>query len=167
MKRKTGVKFVSVKASSPQIRRTGVPNLGRWLRLIWGGEYFSQKAQGIVAKYKKIQIQRTQNKSKTVFIPDMAHKQNLPPYQHKVCVPIWNISRIVSIVVFRETTSTEHTISVLFLISFRRIVNERNCKVSVRHVMECQTELDPGKPFSSVFLKDQEEHSTQVDWFWI
>jgi hypothetical protein len=28
--------------------------------------------------------------------------------------------------------------------------------------MECQTELDPGKPFSSVFLKDQEEHSTQA-----
>jgi hypothetical protein len=27
--------------------------------------------------------------------------------------------------------------------------------------MECQTELDPGKPLSSVFLKDQEEHSTQ------
>jgi len=32
---------------------------------------------------------------------------------------------------------------------------------------ECdsQTELDPGKPFSSVFLKDQEENSTQSDWF--
>jgi hypothetical protein len=33
--------------------------------------------------------------------------------------------------------------------------------------MECQAELDPGKPFSPVFLKDQEEHSTQADWFWI
>jgi hypothetical protein len=33
--------------------------------------------------------------------------------------------------------------------------------------MEYQTELDPGKPFSSAFLKDQEEHSTQADWFWI
>jgi len=53
MKRKTGVKFVSAKASSPQIRRTGVPNLGRWVCLIWGGEQFSQKAQGIVTKYKK------------------------------------------------------------------------------------------------------------------
>ena len=27
--KKTGVKFVSVKASSPQIRRTRVPNMGR------------------------------------------------------------------------------------------------------------------------------------------
>jgi hypothetical protein len=27
--------------------------------------------------------------------------------------------------------------------------------------MESQTEWDPGKPVSSVFLKDQEEHSTQ------
>jgi len=33
--------------------------------------------------------------------------------------------------------------------------------------MECQTELDPGKPFYSLFFKDQEEHSTQVDWFCI
>jgi len=29
MKRKMGEKFVPAKASSPQIRRTGVPNLGR------------------------------------------------------------------------------------------------------------------------------------------
>jgi hypothetical protein len=28
--------------------------------------------------------------------------------------------------------------------------------------MLCQTELDLGKLFSSVFLKDQEEHSTQA-----
>jgi hypothetical protein len=27
--------------------------------------------------------------------------------------------------------------------------------------------LDAGKPISSVVLKDQEEHSTQVDWFWV
>jgi hypothetical protein len=31
--------------------------------------------------------------------------------------------------------------------------------------MECQTGMDPGKPLSSVFLKDQEEHSTQADCF--
>ena len=35
------------------------------------------------------------------------------------------------------------------------------------NLMECQTKLDPGKPFSSLFIKDQEEHSTQADWFWI
>jgi hypothetical protein len=33
--------------------------------------------------------------------------------------------------------------------------------------MACQTELDPGKPFSSILFKDQEGHSTQADWFWI
>jgi hypothetical protein len=32
----------------------------------------------------------------TVFNPDKTHKQNLPPYQHKVCAPIWNVSHIVS-----------------------------------------------------------------------
>ena len=35
------------------------------------------------------------------------------------------------------------------------------------NLMECQTELDPGEPFSSVFFKDQEEHLTQAEWFWI
>ena len=39
---------------------------------------------------------------------------------------------IFSIVVFTETTSTEHTISVLFLISFRPIVSERNSSVNFR-----------------------------------
>jgi len=37
-----------------------------------------------------------QTKNKTVFIPEKAHKQNLPPYQHKMCAPIWNISHMVS-----------------------------------------------------------------------
>jgi len=47
-------------------------------------------------KIQKIQTQRLQTKNKTVFIPDKAHKTNLPPYQHKLCAPIWNISHIVS-----------------------------------------------------------------------
>jgi hypothetical protein len=34
------------------------------------------------------------------------------------------------------------------------------------NMMVCRTELDPGKPFFFVLLKKQEEHSTQVDWFW-
>jgi hypothetical protein len=36
------------------------------------------------------------NRTVGLFIPNKAHKQNLPPYQHKVCAPIWNISHIVS-----------------------------------------------------------------------
>jgi hypothetical protein len=39
---------------------------------------------------------------------------------------------LFSIVVFRETTSSEHTISVLFLILFSRIVNESNSYFRVR-----------------------------------
>ena len=86
MKRKTCAKFISLKASYPLIRPTRVPNLGRWIIY----------PESIKNSYiiEKIQIQR---KNKTVFIPDKAHKQNLPPYQHKVCEPIWNISHIVSV----------------------------------------------------------------------
>ena len=50
-----------------------------------------------------------------MFIPDKADKQNLPPYKHKVCAPIWNILHGVSTLLncgLRETTSTEHTQSV-------------------------------------------------------
>ena len=42
---------------------------------------------------KKLQIQRNK---KAVFNPEKSHKQNPPPYQHKVCEPILNISHIVS-----------------------------------------------------------------------
>jgi hypothetical protein len=37
-----------------------------------------------------------QTKNNTVFIPDKDHKQNLPLHQHKVCMPICNISQTVS-----------------------------------------------------------------------
>ena len=55
-------------------------------------------AKGTKNSYRilKIQIERLQTKNKTVFIPDRACKQNLPPYQHKVCAPICNIWHIVS-----------------------------------------------------------------------
>jgi len=56
--------------------------------LIWGGEKFTQKAQRIVTEFKILQIKRIQTKNKRVFISDKAHKQNLPPYQQKVCAPI-------------------------------------------------------------------------------
>jgi len=43
MKIKMGVKFISVKASSPQIRRTRVPNLGRaWNRIMFATEVYLQ-----------------------------------------------------------------------------------------------------------------------------
>jgi hypothetical protein len=45
---------------------------------------------------------------KTAFIPDKAHKQNLPPYQHKVCAIFRTSYPLFYIVVCRETTGTEH-----------------------------------------------------------
>ena len=51
-----GIKFVSVKASSPQIRRTGFSNLGRWI--------IYEKSTKISYKTQKIQIQRIQTKNK-------------------------------------------------------------------------------------------------------
>jgi hypothetical protein len=33
-------------------------------------------------------VPNLERKNKTVFIPDKAQKENLPPYQHKVCAPI-------------------------------------------------------------------------------
>jgi hypothetical protein len=130
MKRKTGVKFVSVIASSPQIGCTCFPNIERYVRLIWGGQFFIKKAQRIVTKHEKIQIRRIQTMNKRVFIPDKAHNLNLPPYLNTQCVCPSETFRtsylFFSSVVFRETTDTEHTISVLFLVFLRRIVSEWN-----------------------------------------
>jgi hypothetical protein len=74
------VKFFLSKASPPCIRRTHVPNLGRLI------DTESTKNSYRILKnfsYKGYKLRTTQ-----VFIPDKAHKQNLPPYQHTVCAPI-------------------------------------------------------------------------------
>jgi len=161
MKRKTGVKLVSIKASSPQIRCTRVPKLGRWI-------IFTENARDSY-KIQKIQIQRIQKKNKTVFMPDKAHKQNLPPYQHKVCTPIWNISHIVSSLLHcglqrndQCRTHNQRPVPHLLLLNLQRKERLGHCP----NPMECQTELDPRKPFSSIFLKYQKEHSMQANWFW-
>jgi hypothetical protein len=91
----------------------------------------------MVTEFKTLKLQRIKIKNKKVFIPENVHKQNLPPYQHKVFAPICNtsITHMVStfyIVVFRETTTREHTTSVLFLILYSRIVSERNSQFGVR-----------------------------------
>jgi len=115
-------------------------------------------------------MQRIQTKNKRVFIPDKAHKQTLPLYQHKMCAPIWNISQIESSLLHRGIqrndqyrTHIQRLVTYLLLSNRQRKEQLGQCQ----NPMECQTELDPGKPFSSVFLKDHEEHSTQADWFWI
>jgi len=53
---------------------------------------------------------------------------------------------VFSIVVFRQTTSAEHTISILFLVFFRRIVSERNREVSVRMWWSVGRCLIPANP---------------------
>jgi hypothetical protein len=99
------VKFFSVKSSYPLIRRTRFPYLGRWIIY----RESTKNNYGIL----KITNTKDNTKNKTVFIPEKAHKQNLPSYQHTVCVcvrpsEIFRASYpLFSIVVFRETTSTE------------------------------------------------------------
>ena len=95
---------------------------------------------------------RTTNK--TVFIPDKAHKQNLPPHQHKVCAPIWNISHIVPSLLQcglrrndQYRTHNQRFVPHLLPSNLQRKEQLGQCS----NVMECRTELDPGKPFSSSF----------------
>jgi hypothetical protein len=65
VKRKTCTKFVSLKASHPVIRRTRVPDFGRWI--IYPES--TKNSYRIKKKYKY--------KGRTkVFIPDKVHKQN-------------------------------------------------------------------------------------------
>jgi hypothetical protein len=70
-----------------------------------------------------------QTKNNTVFIADKAHKKIFLHTSTK-CVRPSEIFRtsypLFSTVVFREATSTEHTISVLFPIFYSLIVSERN-----------------------------------------
>jgi hypothetical protein len=64
MRRKRGVKFVSVKAYHLSKLGARVPIMGGYVRLIWGGEQFTKKAQRIVTKHEKIQIQGIQTKNR-------------------------------------------------------------------------------------------------------
>ena len=140
--RKTGVIFVAVKASSSQIRHTRVPNMGRWII------YKENTKDSYKIRKKKIQIQRIQTKNKTVFIPDKVHKQNLPPYQHKVCAPIWNISHIISTLLHyglqRNDQYRTHNQRLVPLHPSNHQRKER--LVLCWNLIKCQTELDPGKP---------------------
>jgi hypothetical protein len=124
----------------------------------------TQKAQRIVTALEKLQLQGIHTNKKRVFIPDKTHKQNLPPCQHKVCAPIFNISHIVSTVLHcglqRNDQYKTHNQR---LVPHRQSNRQREEQlVRFPNLMECQKALDPSKPFSSVFLKDQEDHSTQA-----
>ena len=161
MKRKTGEKFVSAKASSPQIRRTRVPNLGRWI-------IFTESTRNSYKIQKKIQIRRIQNKNKTCLsLTRLTNKSSSIP-AHSVCAhlkhfahriqssPLWSSDK-------RPVQNTQRPVPHLLPSNLQRKEQLGQCP----NVMECQTELDLGKPFSYVFLKDQEEQSMLADWFWV
>ena len=157
-----GVKFVSVKASSPQIRRTHVPNLGRWIiyKESTKNSYKTQKKY----KYKGYKLRTKQCLSLT----GSQTKSSSIPTQ-SVCAHLKH-SHIVSSLLHcglqrndQYRTHNQHLVPHLLPSNCQRQEQLGQCP----NLMECQTELDPGKTFSSVFLKDQKEHSTQANWFWI
>jgi hypothetical protein len=68
-------------------------------------------------------------KNNIVFITDKINKKIFLQTSTKSMRPSAIFCRsypLFSTVIFRETTSTEHTNSVLFLILFSRIVSDRN-----------------------------------------
>ena len=79
---------------------------------------------------------------KREFIPDESHKQNLPPYQHKVCASIWNISHIVSTLQHcgLQTNDQYRTHSILFLFCwiFSEInISVRRSRISAKNSLPC------------------------------
>jgi hypothetical protein len=109
------------------------------------------------------------NKSVGLFITDKAHKQkssfipaqsvcaHLKHFAHRIqSPPLWSSEK--------DQCKTNNQRHVSLLTSNRQQKEELG---QCPNLMECQTELDPGKPFSSFFLDDQVEHSTQSDWFWV
>jgi hypothetical protein len=124
----------------------------------------------LLQNFKKLHLQRTQSKNNKVLLPDKVHKQNLPPYQHKVCAPICNVTHIVSTLLHCGLQiNDQHRTHNQHLVPHPRQLNRQREEqlVLCTNLMACQTELDPCKLVSSVFLKDQEEHSTQAARFWI
>ena len=87
-----------------------------------------------------------------------------------VCAPNLNISHIVSSLLHDGLQRNDRYRTDIHLLVPCLLQSNRQRKEQLDqcpNLLDCQAELDPGKPFSSVFLKDQEEHSTRADWFWI
>jgi hypothetical protein len=91
-----------------------------------------------------MQIQRMQTKNKTVRSSYL----------------------VFSIVVFREMTSIEQK-SVSCSSSSSVESSAKGTARSLSKSDGVSNGVRSDKPFSSVFLKDQGEHSTQAYWFWI
>ena len=79
---------------------------------------------------------------KREFIPDESHKQNLPPYQHKLCASIWNISHIVSALQHCDLQTNDqyrtHSILFHFCWIFSEInISVRRSRISAKTSLPC------------------------------
>jgi hypothetical protein len=93
-------------------------------------------------------------KNNTVFIPDNAHKQNLPPYQNTLCAPNCRILNIVSNLLrcglqTNDQYRTHHQRLVPYPLQSN--LQREEHPVWCPNLIECRTELDPGKPFLPSF----------------
>jgi hypothetical protein len=114
MNRKTCVKVVSKKLHIPKISRARVPNSSRRIIYKENKEYLKIQIQGIQTK-RILSLTRLANK---IFLHTSTKCVRSSETFHTSYA-------VFSVVVLRETTSTEHTVSGLFLV-FRHIASERN-----------------------------------------
>jgi hypothetical protein len=151
-------KFVSLKSSPPVIRCTHVPNLGRWI-------IYPESTKN---SYRILKIANTKEEQNSVYPWQGSQTKSSPIPTQSVCAHLKYFAHCIhsSILWSSEKWPVQNTPSV----SCSHFLSNHQWKEQLGqclHLKECQTELDPCKWLSSVFLKDQEEHSMQADWFWI
>jgi len=121
-----------------------VPNLGRWII------YKESKRIITKYKYKGYKLRTKQRLSPT----RLTNKLFL--HTRTKCVraseTFCTSNLVFSTVVFWETTSTEHTFSVLLLV-FCQIVSKRNSQVSVRIWWSVRRSWIPANPFLPSFWR--------------
>jgi len=153
MKRKTCVNFVSLKTSSLLIRRTRVPNLGRWLIYPESTKTNYRFKEITNTKRTKQCLYLTWLTNKIVSIPTLSLSAQMKYFAHRIhSSPLGSSEKLP----VESTKSASWSPSSVVL----------SPKGTVRSESESD-EVSDGVGFqqtiSSVFLKDQEEHSTQAD----
>ena len=74
--------------------------------------------------------------------------------------------QVVSIEIYRETTSTEHTVSVWYLIFCRRIFSEKNSQVSIRIWWSVRRSWIPTNPSLPCFWRTKKSSRRKPTGFW-
>jgi hypothetical protein len=100
-----------------------------------------------------------------MFIPNKTHKQNLPPYQHRGCAHLKYVY-----FAHRTLSSDKRPVQNTQSASCPSSSTESSAIGTTSSVSESDGESDgvgSRQTLSSVFLEDQEEHSTQAVRFWI